>query len=166
MLKKRKKKKSWEISVNDVSPPPPFFFVRVQRGVLSSTFFFFFFSPPRLIFDFSSSPMCLRACACVCVCLPCSCRWFLFSCSLWIVPFSLVFQCLRPATLSPPPPSTPPPPPLPPNPFMGLASPAVRNSVHNPKCPIQQCPPPPSPSTPPTSTRLHLYPHQHGTLLI
>lgn len=41
---------------------------------------------------------------------------FCFSCSLWIVPFSLVFQCLRPANLSPHP-KTPPsshyPPPFP-----------------------------------------------------
>lgn len=29
-----------------------------------------------------------------------------------------------------------------PPPFMGLASPAVRNSVHNPTGPIQQCPAP------------------------
>lgn len=32
---------------------------------------------------------------------PVPCVLLLFSCSLWIVPFSLVFQCLRPATLSP-----------------------------------------------------------------
>lgn len=82
------------------------------------------------------------------VCLLCSCCWFLFSCSLWIVPFSLVFQCLRPATLSPPRPPTL-------LPIMGPASPAVRNSVHNPNCPIQQCPvpsciKPPSPLSSPT----------------
>lgn len=100
----------------------------------------------RVVKHFFLSDILIFGPMCVFACLLCLCYWFLFSCSLWIVPFSLVFQCLRPATLSPPPP---------PPPFMGPASPAVRNSVHNPNCPIQQCPlpsyiNPPSPLSSPT----------------
>lgn len=101
----------------------------------SQALFFFFFVRH---FDFWSN---------VCVCL--------FTVLVLLVSvflFSLDSAFLSGVSVSPtcyfkPPSSSPP--------FMGPASPAVRNSVHNPNCPIQQCPlpsyiNPPSPLSSPT----------------
>lgn len=75
---------------------------------------------------------CLVLCACVRACLPCLYNWFLFSCSLDSAFLSGV-------SVSPTCYFEPPTPSCPTLSFWGLPV-LQRDSVHNPRCPIQQHP--------------------------